>query len=492
MRLAPLALLVSLALPAAAQDTPDYALTIYSSARPGQLDSEQLAHAGPDLPGYAVVRDQRRLQLERGRAEVRFPYVAARMDPSTVTFESLTDPDGTRVLEQNYQFDLVGRERLLERYIGETLTVVQTRGDSSETVTGELLSAEGGLTLRLSSGELATLTDWSAIRFPALPGGLMTRPTLLWLVEAERGGSHEVRVSYQARALTWWADYNGVLDTSKDCSLDLGAWVTLVNRSGASFPDTRLKLVAGDVQRIEPPPSPIRYARAEMVADAQAAGFQESALFEYHLYTLGRRTDLPDRSTKQLELFPAASDVPCTRQLVFTAIPARPLYGGAPALDGGFAGTTEGTVAAWLEFQNSEDHGLGMPLPAGRLRVSQADASGSLEFIGEDVIEHTPRNETLRVRLGSAFDVVGERRQLAWQVDSKAQWAEETVGIELRNRKQEPVEVVVRDYLYRWSGWEITRASHEHRRRDALTVDFPVRIPADGTVEVEYTVRYTW
>lgn len=492
MRLAPLALLVSLALPAAAQDTPDYALTIYSSARPGQLDSERLAHAGPDLPGYAVVRDQRRLQLERGRAEVRFPYVAARMDPSTVTFESLTDPDGTRVLEQNYQFDLVGRERLLERYIGQTLAVVQTRGDSSVTTTGELLSADGGLTLRLPSGELATLTDWTAIRFPALPGGLMTRPTLVWLVEAARGGPHEVRVSYQARGLTWWADYNGVLDTGKGCSLDLGSWVTLVNQSGASFPDTRLKLVAGDVQRIEPPPSPIMYRRADMVAEAQASGFQESALFEYHLYTLDRRTDLPDRSTKQLQLFPAATDVPCTQQLVFTAIPAQPLYGGAPALDGGFAGTTEGTVAAWLEFDNSERHGLGMPLPAGRLRVSQLDANGSLEFIGEDVIGHTPRNETLRVRLGSAFDVVGERRQLAWQVDSKAQWAEETVAIEVRNRKQEPVEVVVRDYLYRWSGWEITQASHEHQRRDALTVDFPVRIPADGTVDVTYTVRYTW
>ena len=492
MRHAPLALLIALALPAAAQDTPDFALTIYSSAQPGQLDSARLAHAGPDLPGYAVVRDRRTLELQRGRAEVRFPYVAARMDPSTVTFESLTDPDGTRVLEQNYQFDLIGRERLLERYIGETLAVEQARGDALESTTGELLSAEGGLTLRLPSGELATFNDWSAIRFPALPGGLMTRPTLLWLVEAGRGGRHEVQVSYQARGLTWWADYNGVLDTSRGCSLDLGAWVTLVNQSGAGFPHTRLKLVAGDVQRVEPPPAPVMYARAEMRADAQASGFRESALFEYHLYTLERRTDLPDRSTKQLELFPAAMDVPCTRQLVFTAIPARPLYGGSPALDGGFAGTTEGKVAAWLEFGNSERHGLGMALPAGRLRVSQQDAEGSLEFIGEDVIGHTPRNETLRVRLGSAFDVVGERRQVAWQVDGKARQAEETVAIELRNRKQEPVEVVARDYLYRWSGWEITSASHDHQRRDALTVDFPVRIPADGTMTVEYTVRYSW
>jgi len=491
MRLVPPALLISLALPATAQDMPDFALTIYSSARPGQLDSQRLANHGAELPGYAVVRDQRRMRLERGRSEVRFPHVAARMDPSTVTFESLTDPDGTRVLEQNYQFDLVGRQRLLERYIGETLSIERVQGDAVERTTGELLSAEGGLTLRLPSGELATFSDPSAIRFPALPGGLMTRPTLLWRVEAARGGDHEVRVSYQARGLTWWADYNGVLD-AEGCSLDLGAWVTLVNQSGASFPSTRLKLVAGDVQRVEPPPAPVMYARAAMAADGGGRGFEESSLFEYHLYTLDRRTDLPDRSTKQLELFPAASKVPCTRQLVFTAIPARPLYAGVPALEGGFMGTTEGTVAAWLEFRNEERHGLGMPLPAGRLRVSQQGADGSLEFIGEDVIDHTPRNETLRVRLGSAFDVVGERRQVAWQVDRKARWAEETVAIELRNRKREPVEVVARDYLYRWSSWEITSASHEHRKRDALTVDFPVRIPADGTVQVEYTVRYAW
>src|SRR5690606_34648677 len=184
MRLVPPALPISLALPVAAQDTPDYALTIYSSAQPGQLDSERLARMGAELPGYAVVRDQRHMRLERGRSEVRFPHVAARMDPSTVTFESLTDPDGTRVLEQNYQFDLVGRQRLLERYIGETLSIERVQGDAVERTTGELLSAEGGLTLRLPSGELATFSDPSAIRFPALPGGLMTRPTLLWRVEA--------------------------------------------------------------------------------------------------------------------------------------------------------------------------------------------------------------------------------------------------------------------------------------------------------------------
>ena len=494
MRLLPLCMLVTLAFPVAAQERSKFALTVYSSAQPGQLDSEQLANYGPALPGYALVRDQRRLQIAKGRSQILFDEVAARMDPSTVSFESLTDPDGTRVLEQNYQFDLVSGDKLLQRYLGQTVTVEQVRGDAAQATTGELLSAHGGLTLRLASGEIATFTSWNAIRFPSLPGGLIVEPTLQWLVEASRGGMHEVRVSYQARGMTWWADYNAVLDESGGCALALSAWVTLVNQSGASFPETRLKLVAGEVNRAPPPAQPMLYDRGvkRMEMAAAADGFQESGLFEYHLYTLGRRTDLPDNSTKQIELLPAADRVECTQQLVFTAAP-EPMFFGQPNLDQGLAATSEGTVGAWLEFENSKDNGLGVALPAGRLRVNQLDpADGSLEFIGEDVIGHTPRNETLRIKLGNAFDIVGERRQTAFKVDAKARWAEESFLIEVRNRKEEAVEVVVRDYLYRWSDWRITSGSHEHVARDAQTIDFPVQIPADGSVEVAYTVRYTW
>ena len=493
----PSSLMVGLLLPiaaAAAEPAPGVSLTVYSSAQPGQLDSEQLAHHGSALPGYGVVSDHRRMVLEKGRSTVRFDGVAARMDPSTVAFSSLTDPDGTRVLEQDYQFDLVSGDKLLQRYLGETISVEHSVGEGSATTTGELLSAQGGLTLRLPNGEIATFSSWTAIRFPSLPGGLIIKPTLLWLLDAERGGPHLVRVSYQARAMTWWADYNVVLDESRGCSLSLSSWVTVVNQSGAGFEDAQLKLVAGEVNRAPPPPPRIMYdmavQRAAMPAAAEA--FQESGLFEYHLYTLGRRTTLPDNSTKQLELLPAADTVACRKELVFTAAPKPMPFHGTPQLDQGYAASSDGQVGAWLEFDNEKSEGLGVALPAGRVRVNQLSADGALEFIGEDVIGHTPRNETVRVRLGTSFDVVGERRQTAFELDSKARWAEESFEVEVRNRKEEAVKVLVREYLYRWSDWRIRDENIAHVRRDAQTVDFPVQIPADGKATVRYTVRYEW
>ncbi|MFA5684285.1 MAG: hypothetical protein WCZ65_04125 [Lysobacteraceae bacterium] len=492
MRLA-LVIAMTTASALASADTPDYALTIYSSATPGQIDSRRLADYGEHLPGYALVRDQRGMTLTKGRAELRFTDVAARMDPTTVGFASLTDPDGTRVVEQNYQYDLVSGQKLLERFIGETISVEQTRGERLETIEGNLLSAQNGLTLQLANGQIATLTSWSGIRFPSLPGGLMTRPTLLWLLDAERGGRHEVRVSYQASGLTWWADYNATLEEKgDDCRIDLGAWVTVVNQSGGSFPDARLKLVAGEVNRAPAAPmhAPAPGVMMARMADANE-GFQESGLFEYHLYTLGRRTDLPDSSTKQIELFPAAVGVKCRKDLVFTA-PVRRAYHSAPFTEQGYAATVEGDVSALLAFDNDKPNGLGIALPAGRVRVNQLGADGSLEFIGEDVIGHTPRNEKISLKLGKSFDVVGERRQVSLRVDSTAKWMEETIEVEVRNRKESVARVIVRENLYRWSQWTIKDASHRHQPRDAATIDFPVDIPADGVAKVRYTARYTW
>ncbi|HRQ63411.1 MAG TPA: hypothetical protein PKZ76_00860 [Xanthomonadaceae bacterium] len=485
--------LSSFALGATAED-PDFSLTVYSSAQPGQIDIQRLAQYGDNLPGYALVRDERTMSLARGRQELRFSDVAARMDPTTVGFLSLTDGAGTRVIEQNYQYDLVSGSKLLERYLGETIRVEQVRGDSLERLSGELLSAQNGITLKLDSGEIATLTSWSAIRYPSLPGGLITKPTLVWLVDAARAGNHKVRVSYQAQGLTWWSDYNVVMDESQGCRMDMGAWITLVNQSGGSFPNAQLQLVAGEVRRAPAAPQayPMR-VRAELAAAPMVDdGFQQSELFEYHLYTLGRRTDLPNNATKQIELFPTATGATCSKQLVFTASPEVRTFWGGPNTQQGFAATRRGEVGAFLEFENREDNRLGMPLPAGRVRVNQMSKDGSLEFIGEDVIRHTPRNEKLSLKLGTAFDIVGERRQTDFRVDSKARWIEESFEVEVRNRKKEAARVVVREYLYRWSNWTIRSESMKYVKRDAQTIDFPVDIPADGEVKVTYTVRYTW
>lgn len=490
-----LLMLLFIAPAALAADAPDFSLTVYSAAQPGQINTENLANYGVALPGYALVRDGRKMTLEKGSAQLKFTDVAKRIDPTTVSFASLTDPDGTRVVEQNYQFDLVSQQKLIEKYIGATVTVEQVRGEQVDRTTGKLLSSNGGLILQKDSGEVVTFSYYSNVLFPSLPGGLITRPTLVWLVNAARGGAHDTRVSYQTQGMTWWSDYNVTLKGDADaCTMDLSAWVTIVNQAGASFPNAQLKLVAGEVNRAPSAPAAPGAVRmmAKTEALAAAEGFAESSLFEYHLYTLGRRTDLPDNSTKQLELFPAAVGVRCNRQLVFTASPLPWSYWGQPIYDQGYGSTTQGTVGAYLEFDNKEANGLGVPLPAGRVRVNQAANDGALEFIGEDLIKHTPRNETLKIKLGNAFDVVGERKQTAFAYNEKAHTIDESFELSIRNRKKTAARVTAREYLYRWSTWSVTAKNHEFQKRDSNTIDFALDIPADTEAKVTYTVRYTW
>lgn len=486
------------AAPAAEEDT---AITIYSSARPGAIPPEyyrplpgQGTPSASGVPGYAMVRQERPVQLERGRSQLRFTDVAALIDPTTVTFTSLTDPQA-RVLEQNFQFDLVSTDKLLQKFIDRPLTVERTvPGGGTTTFTGTLLSSVDGLILRGDDGTLTALRDYSALRFPDLPGGLITRPTLLWDITSQRAGAHQARVTYQTGGITWWADYNLIFSEGRDAnngSVDLSAWVSIINQSGASFPEARLKLIAGDVNRVEPQRPP----RAVMMMESRAAdagqGFEEQAFDEFHLYTLGRRTTLPNNSTKQIELFDQARRVPAQRMLVYAS--AAGFMGGGRYEDPNFPFTGSGEVDTYLQFQNDRQSGLGVPLPAGRIRVSRLDpADNSLEFIGEDAIGHTPRDERVRVKLGSAFDVVGERRQVDFRIDSRARWMEEEIEVTLRNHKEQDVEVQVREFLFRWSNWEILSSSQNYTREDARTILFTARVPKDGSRTVRYRVRYTW
>jgi hypothetical protein len=481
-------------------------LTIYSTARPGAIPANLYrpvpgtGYSAPQpgqIPGYAVVRDERELALEKGRSRLRFVDVAALIDPTTVRFESLTDPDGTQVLEQNYQFDLVSGQKLLERYVDQEITVEQVRGQELELFTGRLLSARGGLILEDREGRVRSINGYSGIRFPELPGGLITRPTLVWDVIAKRGGKHRTRVTYQTQGMTWWSDYNLVFSEGKTANsgrLDVSAWVSIINQSGGSYEDARLKLIAGDVHRATEADvfAMDKVRRHRAVAEA-APGFEEKAFFEYHLYTLGRPTTLPDNSTKQIELFDAARGVPADKVLVYYGLGQRFGAFGSPMLDRNFGLQSNRKVDVYLRLENSKENGLGVPLPSGRVRVNQLDeADGSLEFIGEDVIDHTPRNEKVLIQLGSAFDVVGERRQVDFRVDSSRKTMEEEIEVKLRNHKDEPVQVIVKENLYRWTGWEIVRESHPHEKVDARTVHFPVEVAPDDEVIVTYRVRYTW
>lgn len=475
------------------------ALTIYSTTRPGALPPQLYSGGAPSasIPGYAVVRHQRTLELVNGRNPVRFSNVSALIDPTTVHFESLTDTAGTRVLEQSFQFDLVSSQKLLERYIDRRISVDQIRGNGVEAFSGILLSTAGGLVLRRDDGSIQTLPHIAGVRLPELPGGLITRPTLAWDIAASRAGSHATRVSYQTGGITWWADYNLTYREGANanaCKLDVGAWVSIINKSGAGYTDAKLKLVAGDVHRPQPQGRayPAATAQRALAMEDSARGFEEKGFFEYHLYTLGRPATLPDNSTQQIELFDAARGVPCEKTLVYYGAANIRHYGG-PATDRNYGVQGNRKVDVYLGFRNAKEGKMGMPLPSGRVRVSKLDpADQTLEFIGEDVIDHTPRNEQVLIKLGSAFDVVGERRQISFHVDTSRKTMVEEIEVKVRNQKKEAVTVMIKENLYRWTNWQITGKTHDYRKDDARTINFPVRVTPEGEAVVRYTVTYTW
>ncbi len=486
------------------------ALTIYSTAAPGAIPAEMYRPSAQQqgrygrpynqaIPGYAVVKLERPIELAAGRSTIRFADVAALIDPTTVRFISLTDPEGTHVLEQNYQFDLVSSAKLMERYIDRKITVEQAHGETVTTFSGTLLSTTGGLILKNADGQIQVINSYSNVQFPELPGGLITKPTLVWDVTTDKPGSHRTRVSYQTTGMTWWADYNIVFTEGADANsgvLDIGAWVSIINQSGASYDDAKLKLIAGDVHRATPPQPNYGLARAMdvRVAGKSGGGFEEKAFFEYHLYTLGRPSTLPDNSTKQIELFPSVKGVPCEKVLVYYGL-NRGFRGffPNPMTDRNLGTQSNKKVDIYLRFKNSEQNRMGMPLPSGRIRVNKLDpADDSLEFIGEDTIDHTPKDEEVLIKMGSAFDVVGERKQLDFKVDTARKWMDEQIEIKLRNHKEETVKVIVKENLYRWINWEITQKTHEFEKIDARTVHFPVTIEPDGEVTIRYKVRYSW
>ena len=499
---APFALLaLTASMAASAADEGSHALTIYSTATPGSISPEQYRNggSGQNLPGYATVRHERDIPLNAGRNTIRFTDVAGLIDPTTVSFSSLTDPIGTRVVEQNFQFDLVNTEKLLTKFIDRNITIERTLGNKLELLEGTLLSTQGGIVIREADGSVRTVPYNAGVRLPSLPGGLITRPTLVWDLNAGKAGAHKTRVSYQTGGITWWADYNLTFSegaNANTCKLDVGAWVSIINQSGASYPNAKIKLVAGDVHRADNAgaAAPAMMAKRAMsdMAREEVAGFVEKSFFEYHLYTLGRPSSLPENSTKQIELFPKVSNVACEKTLVYAG-QAGQWYGGGVMTDRNYGITGNKKVDTWLSFKNREENGMGVPLPSGRVRVSKLDtADGSLEFIGEDRIDHTPKNETLLLKLGSAFDVVGERRQVDFKVDSNRNTMTEEIEVKIRNRKDEPVTVVVKENLYRWTNWKITQANQPYEKQDSRTIHFPVAVAADSEAVVRYTVRYTW
>jgi len=456
-------------------------LTIYSA--PGQGGSG----------GYAIVKEWRRLNLKRGRNIFKFQDVANLIDPTTVSFKSLTDPENTLVLEQNFEYDLVSTEKLLAKYIDKKIILEKEddRGMATGRKEATLLSAQGGNVVEMD-GQIH-LNPAGRIILPELPEGLITRPTLVWLLEADKEGSHLTKVTYETKGLGWHSDYI-VIAKEGDRALDLSGWVTIDNKSGATYKDAQLKLVAGDVHRA-PEPDRVYERRYKALAavESEGSGFAEKSFFEYHLYTLGRPSTLSDNSIKQLELFRPVLDVPAKKIFLYYGNPGRYYFFSSPQTDRNLGTQSNKKVDIYLSFKNDEYSGLAIPLPAGRVRVYKEDPDdGSLEFIGEDAIDHTPKDEEVLLKLGSAFDIVGERKQTDFKVDNDRDWMEESFEIALRNHKQEDVEVTVKENLFRWVNWEITENSHPYEKIDSRTIHFKVKAPKDEEVKITYTVKYTW
>jgi hypothetical protein len=433
----------------------------------------------------ALVRDVRNLRLARGTSDLHFMDIAATVNPATVHFRSLTEPSRVSVLEQNYEYDLLEPDKLLRKYVGRDVTLVRVRRTdnttSEEDVTARLLSYNNAPVWQIG-GEIITGLQADHIRFPELPGNLYSRPTLIWTLNNLGGTSHRVEASYLAGKLAWNADY--VLTVARDDkAADIDGWVTVVNGSGTSFRNATLQLVAGELNRVRQVLGgrlSADSARKEFAAAAPAMAQEEFS--DYHLYTLGRKTTVNNNETKQVSMlgataFPVQKRYVVDGQAFYYRNAQHP---GAPIKD---------VVQVYYQFKNDEKAGLGMPMPAGTVRVYQSDSKGGVQFVGEDRINHTPKDESLNLKIGNAFDVVCERKQTDFQKIASNVYDVE-YEITLRNHKSTPVAVEVNEPI--GGTWRMLQSSHQWTKTSAWASQFAVPVAADGTAVLKYRVRVTY
>ena len=463
---------------------------------------------------FFVAREHVPLDLKTGVNEAQYTGVAAHLEPDSVI---LRDPNGhaLQILEQNYRNDPVSPEMLLSFYEGKTIDfAVGRNADGSDVKIQGKVIRSGFVPTRWINGYPQPASTQPIIEingvlkfglpgqpiFPALSADSILKPTLNWLLETNEPGRINAEISYVSGGMTWQSDYNVVVQDGpgkKTDLLDLIGWITMQNQSGKTFENARIKLMAGDVNKIQEPTLARKaYAAQDMVVSgaAMAPVVQEKAFDEFHLYTLQRATTLRDEETKQVE-FVRSTGVPARRLFI---------YDGAKTSDYGYYSLDQirqdvnyGTASnpkVWVmeEFKNSEANHLGIPLPKGKLRFYRRDNDGHLEFVGENTIDHTPKDEMIRVYTGNAFDVIGERKRTNYHVDSNGRWMDETFELRLRNHKKDPVEVRAVEHLYRWTNWKITEQSQGWQKKDAQTIEFPVTIAPDGEQVITYTVHYSW
>jgi len=471
-------------------------------------------HAQPAITVYnenfGVVRDNVPLDLSQGINDVSYSGVTTQLEPESVV---LRDPSGgiaLSVVEQSYRGDPVDQERLLQMFEGETIGFLRVLDDEEVIVDGKIVRAPSQVMAKNRNGGTYQKTLQPIIEvdgklrtglpgqplFPSLGDDSVLLPTLSWKLHSNRAAAFDAQLSYLTYGMSWKADYNLVLPEEGDV-VTLTGWVSIENNTGSTFEEAKIKLIAGDVNKVEE--TKVRLTgfsdpfAARAMAAEDAPQVEEKKFDEFHMYTLPLATTLRDAETKQVE-FVRAEGVKTEKRYVYDGanIPYNWRYYGGVNQNQSYGQNDNPDVGIYREFKNSEENGLGVPLPAGRTRFYRMDDDGQLEFTGENTIDHTPKNETIRVYLGNAFDLVGERTRTDYYKHPSRDMMRETFEIEIRNRSEETVTVQVVEHLYRWSNWEITEKNHDFEKTEAQTIEFPVTVGPDETKTVTYTVEYTW
>lgn len=468
---------------------------------------------------FAVVRDTVPLDLKPGVNEVSFSDTTAHLEPDSVI---LRDPSGKvnlQILEQNYRNDPVSQELLLSLFEGKTIDfLVKGVNGPDQTVQGKIIRS--GYVMHSQSAmqrygqpyyqsqQVMAASTQPIVEvdgkiqfglpgqpiFPSLGDDTILKPMISWKLAADAPGKVDAELAYVTDGMTWQADYNVIAPEESDL-LDIVGWVTMDNQSGKTFENAKIKLMAGDVNKIQNQPMMVTDELASVVTASMAIApaVTEKAFEDFHLYTLPRPTTLHDGETKQVE-FIRASGVKSEKVYVYDGLNLDNYRGWnfeAMRTNEQFGTDSDTKVAIMREFKNSEANHLGMPLPKGRVRFYKEDES-QLEFTGENVIDHTPQDELVKIYTGNAFDLVGERRRTNFKVDNGASWADESFEIKVRNHKKEPVEIRVVEHLYRWTNWEISANTDPFVKTDAQEIEFRVPLKPDEERTVSYTVHYSW
>ncbi len=472
---------VSLSNPAAAAND---RLTIYS----GDFESVAAQEGRAGGPGFALVERRVGFDLKAGDNEVSLAGMPRAMDASSAVLKPV---GSAQVRGQRFDFAVAGQDELLRRALGQTVVVEQSVGNERQTYTGTLLSAGNGLTLRLPDGRIRVLSSYSSFELPRLPTGVVNEPTLAWQIAAERAGRQDFNLNYASAGLAWRAEYR--IDASgqgKACKMSLDGAAMVANRSGADFRDVMLTLVAGEPRRTQAMAQPEMYSRDKVAMSAMAAPAppQAEASGEYQAYRLPNPGNLPQGSVQRLALVDTVSGIACERRYEtrFDTGEWRPPY---PIVDENFGagdGQTQPVVAS-LRFNNGKALGLGIPLPAGRVRMFEGS-----DFLGEASLGHTAANQDVALEIGNVFDLSAERTRESFKLDRDGRSMTETISLRLKNAKATPVSVRVQERLGRWTDWEMVSSSQPFEKRNASAVSFDVPVPAGGETKFTYTVRYRW